>query len=483
MKKVRPIIAFRADGSATMGLGHVYRSAALARMLAPVADCVFFSRAIPTGLTEMLSSSYEASYELAVPAADEVNTMVEQLRKHYPDRPYTFVLDGYHFKTAYQRSIKALKCLLVCIDDIHACDYVADLVINHSPAANLTDYVGETYTKYALGPRFALLRNPFLVAAQSAENNLSAKRDRIFICLGGADPKNDTLTILRKLADYERVPAVDVVLGPAYAHQKELQSFLTDTTLKIELHRSLTAEQLVDLMQSSVVGITSPSTVSLEYLSAGGKLFLHQTADNQAGIYAGLIEKGLALDVATMDAEAFVSTSEKTPSPMDGRQAERLRKLFAALDLTWRLATADDSDLYLAWANDPDVRAQSFDSSLISPSEHAAWFRRRLVDEQSCLLIFERSRKPVGRVRFAVVGNEATIGYSVAKESRGHGLGVPMLHFAVDALRRERPKIERFIGYVKEGNIASVTTFRRLGYREEPTNDYPDALKFVLYDL
>ena len=71
------------------------------------------------------------------------------------------VLDGYNFDTVYQTEIKSKGCKLVCIDDIHAYHFVADVVINHAPDISREQYSCESYTKLYLGTEYLLLKKLF----------------------------------------------------------------------------------------------------------------------------------------------------------------------------------------------------------------------------------------------------------------------------------------------------------------------------------
>ncbi|CAH0998969.1 hypothetical protein LEM8419_00264 [Neolewinella maritima] len=482
-------VVFRADGHAKMGLGHLIRSAALAEMLTPDFDCHLVYRHCPKALLADFSHfigfcQLDASLSLHTDAQALID-YVASLGQPCP----IVVLDGYHFTTDYQQEIVTAGCFLVCIDDIHQTEFIGQLVINHAPAATLADYQSAQTTQFALGLRFALLRAPFRQAAQSRTER-QQQGNHIFVCLGGADPDNVTIKVLQTLTDRGVSETIDLVVGSAYTHEVTLADYLRHSKLSVTVHRAVSASQMAQLMRASSVGITSPSTVCLEYLSAGGRLFLQQIADNQKEIHTALLARGLAQDISAFSVGSgrgdTLADSPSTRGPMllDGLQDVRFRKLFAGLGLTYRAATHSDSAVYLQWANDPLVRAQSFDSRMIDPAAHDAWFSRRLEDPNTDLLVFtDRRRLAVGQVRLQLDGSTAVIGYSVAAAARGAGFGLAMLHFAQNHLQAHRPEVDHIVGYVKQSNVASLITFRRLGYRELPTDDYPNAIKFELHDF
>ncbi|WP_420458049.1 UDP-2,4-diacetamido-2,4,6-trideoxy-beta-L-altropyranose hydrolase [Neolewinella sp.] len=483
----KPTVIFRADGHPRMGLGHLVRSAALAEMLMPDFDCFLVYRDCPESLladwTVFCATTQVAATNS--PMAD-AQFLVDYVTTHGQVQPSIVVLDGYHFDTAYQETILAAGHRLVCIDDIHHTKFVAHLVINHAPAARIDDYRTAPGTHFAFGLRFALLRGPFREAARDRLVRGSSARHGVFVCLGGADPDNATLDVLRQLASASITAPVDVVIGSAYQHEASLAEFLEHTALEVRLHRQLSATQMAALMQASAYGITSPSTVCLEYLSAGGRLYLKQIADNQTEIYQALLKQGLAQDVTSLqrtDPDAGSKITSESHGLLDGQQDVRFRKLFRGLGLSYRQATKADSPTYLTWANDPLVRAQSFNLEEIDPVAHEAWFTRKLQDPHTDLLLFNEGERAVGQVRLQIEGQEAVIGYSVAESARGAGYGLAMLHFAQNHLQRQRSGVNCIVGYVKRSNTPSLITFRRLGYCEADTDDHPDAVKFTLYDL
>jgi RimJ/RimL family protein N-acetyltransferase len=164
----------------------------------------------------------------------------------------------------------------------------------------------------------------------------------------------------------------------------------------------------------------------------------------------------------------------------DGNQAVRFRKIFGRLALTIRSARFDDCRLLYQWATDPAVRAQSFSSEGIEWAKHKAWFIGQLVRSDRRFYVCEDEDGPAGLVRFSVEGEAALLGYSLCTRVRGKGYGLSMVHFAAERLRAEVSAVRRIDAYVKKENMASRITLGRLGYTELPTEDYPDALKFIL---
>jgi UDP-2,4-diacetamido-2,4,6-trideoxy-beta-L-altropyranose hydrolase len=109
-----------------------------------------------------------------------------------------------------------------------------------------------------------------------------------------------------------------------------------------------------------------------------------------------------------------------------------------------------------AIANDPSVRAHSFNSDPIPYEDHARWFAAAMNDPERACFLVEHGPDTVGYVRFD--GDEISI--ALAPHARGRGLGVSAIRAAIDA--SGKPHV---IAYVLEGNEASVRTFERAGFK------------------
>ena len=329
----RPVILFRADGDTQTGLGHLVRSSALAEMLSDNFDCWLMYQRCPTNLlNEWQNATYNRVVAVPQEGVGEVEWLIQFAHSQATVngiRPI-IVLDGYNFTTNYQSAIVTAKLPLVCIDDIHACHFMADVVINHAGGVTEDQYSAEPRTKFLLGPKYALLRPPFR-STQNYGLNLQAKQG--FVCLGGADPPNATLQVVRKIVKLFPDYSLQVVVGAAYNHTNQLNHFAAGNNTEINIHHAINAITMADVMRSSAFGVTSPSTVSFEYLSVGGALYLLPIADNQASIYRYYISNGLAFSYKDFPVGVpRLKDSLKARSNLfDGNIQQRYLKIFTTL--------------------------------------------------------------------------------------------------------------------------------------------------------
>lgn len=135
-------------------------------------------------------------------------------------------------------------------------------------------------------------------------------------------------------------------------------------------------------------------------------------------------------------------------------------------ELTVRKANLNDSKLYFEWANDEEVRTQSFNSNSIDWLNHQKWFNDKVKNVNCSLFVFETNQKEtVGQVRIEKSGetNTCIIGVSVSKDFRGKKLANQLISKASSLFLKENPS---YIvnAYVKKDNFASIKSFEQAGF-------------------
>jgi len=129
-----------------------------------------------------------------------------------------------------------------------------------------------------------------------------------------------------------------------------------------------------------------------------------------------------------------------------------------------RKVSEKDCRLIWKWANDPEVRAESFTPKAIPYNDHVIWFERKNNDPDSYLYIAENTdRKSVGQVRFELEGNDAIISISLDRKFRGKGYGSIIIALASQKIF-EISEVNVIHAYIKKGNIASKSAFQKAGF-------------------
>ena len=479
---MKPIVYFRVNAEKNKGLGHWVRCTALAHMLSSKFDCIFLVQTQNTAVIELTKAEGFTCHHL--PATNNLLDEVEFLDQYFLNGNELLVLDSYVFTTEYQQAMKDKVGKLVCIDDIHQTHFVADVVINHSGGIQASDYSCEPMTQLCLGLDYLLLRKSFFQKRSLAQSNKN-DFDNILICMGGEDPNNDSLKILKQCEQKTEIKSCEVIIGVGYAHKEALTDFANQSSLAITISQQLSADELHQKMQSCTAAICPPSTIALEFLSVSGNLFLHQTADNQKFLNQYLLDNRLAFPFAQwleVDAQQLSHAREQQQALIDGKSPERLLALFETLqlkiDLTFRLARPEDVRKYFLWANDEATRQQSFQSDPIAFSQHEIWFNHQLSSEDSLLLMMESYGEAYGQIRFKLTEDKATISYSLDKKARGKGLAKQLITGGISFLKASHPKITAIEGFVKLDNHPSIKTFRRIGFQEQSIESPFRQLKY-----
>ncbi|WP_373515396.1 UDP-2,4-diacetamido-2,4,6-trideoxy-beta-L-altropyranose hydrolase [Persicitalea sp.] len=462
-------VYFRADGNSKIGLGHVTRCLALADMLTGYFQGAFL---VQNPTDELAAQIREHHTLISLPETSDYLAEAREVSQKYLSADNTVVLDGYEFRTEYQRIIQSSGTKLVCIDDLYAWHFVADAVINQAGGIEATEYSRESYTKLYLGPAYALLRQPFLAAAR--RRLPLTDRDGLFVCFGGADPENLTSRVVKAAVKANWTGKIIAVTGSASARGKELAS-LRQTVPALEVHSSVDAAKMVSLMQQCVVAVAPASGISYEISSVGMYFITGHYVDNQKYLYRFLVENNLALGADVFQEEKLIELLsedrwsepgifEKQEKWFAGNSFRHLRGVFIRLALQVRRATIGDMRTYFDWANELETRKNSLNQSPISWSRHRAWFTDRIADPGFAFYLFCLNDISVGQVRFGLVGGEATVSYSVDARYRGLGLGREMLSQAVARLVEETDAVN-VKGVVKDDNPASLATFEKIGFR------------------
>lgn len=138
-----------------------------------------------------------------------------------------------------------------------------------------------------------------------------------------------------------------------------------------------------------------------------------------------------------------------------------------------RIATIDDMMLYYNWANDIQVRKNSYQSESINLEEHIKWFSSKVNAANYSFFMFENHLGiPVGQVRIQVLNAfESVIGISNAANFRGRGYASKMLVQATDEFFKNHQD-QTISAFIKLDNLASEKVFQKAGFILDKIMEY-----------
>jgi UDP-2,4-diacetamido-2,4,6-trideoxy-beta-L-altropyranose hydrolase len=481
---VKPLL-IRADASAQIGTGHVMRCSALGQAWQDTGGRVVFLMATGSLPLEarLQSEGMEVVHLPVQPgSADDAVQTADYARQVGAD---WVVVDGYHFGADYQRTIKDSGLRLLFIDDIgHAGHYSADLVLNQNIHAHEGLYPHrEPYTRLLLGTRYVLLRREFL-KWQGWKREIAEVARKILVTMGGSDPDNVTLKVIRALQQVEvdGLKAV-VVVGGSNPHYEELRSAIGESRFSIRLESNV--KDMPELMAWADVAVSAGGSTCWELAYMGLPNLILILSNNQHPIAERLevtktaINLGWHRDVSpsqiaqavrklSRDSKIRAQMSQRAQGFVDGEGVARVLMSLMGEKFRLRRVREDDCRLIWEWANDPGVRVVSFSPEPIPWEKHVQWFESKLGDPYCLFLIaLNGEDAPVGQIRFDVgqETQEAVVSVSVDQKYRGKGYGSTLIRMAS---RRLFDLFETKVihAYIKPENIASIQAFARAGYKK-----------------
>ncbi len=330
----KPHIFFRADGNTQIGLGHITRCLALADMLREEFDCVFLVQNPSTAIKAQIEPHFKL---ISLPQTTDFLTEARFLVTEVLEKKQVIVLDHYQTQTEYQKMLKTAGLKVVCIDDMHAWHFVADVVINHAGGVSETAYSCEPYTKLCLGLEYALLRHPFLEAAEklAAQGGRNIEKiENVLICFGGSDIHNLSQKATEACLKSSQFKEIHVVLGAAFPFYEGFTNF-AKVHSAVHLHQNLNAQEMCDLMLRCQLAIVPASGIAYEALATGMHMITGWYAENQKNFAKFLSENQIVnvQNFTMLDFDVILQSHvhQKPTRLIDGKQIIRINKIFTAL--------------------------------------------------------------------------------------------------------------------------------------------------------
>jgi UDP-2,4-diacetamido-2,4,6-trideoxy-beta-L-altropyranose hydrolase len=185
--------------------------------------------------------------------------------------------------------------LLVVDDMAHLKHYYANIVLNQNLYAPGLNYSCEPGTRLLLGTPYALLRREFL-AWRNWKRKISEIARYVLVTMGGSDPDNATLGIVR-LLQYVDTPGLEVlvIVGAGNPHAKSLEAAARQSPVPVRLVHE--ARNMPELMSLADVAISAGGSTAWELAFMGLPTIFLVLTDNQRPVAESLGSAGAALDL------------------------------------------------------------------------------------------------------------------------------------------------------------------------------------------
>ncbi len=486
-------LIIRADANIHIGTGHVMRCQALAQAWQDRGGKVTFlshcdsealhQRIIDEGFEFIpIEKPHPDSYDLG-----HTLEILEQLKIQNSKFKTWVVIDGYHFTPDYQKAIRENGYKLLVIDDMaHLNHYHADILLNQNIHASSLNYSCRDMVKL-LGCEYVLLRRKFL-KHKDWKREIPERAKKILVTMGGADPDNVTLKVIRTLnsfndSDFE----VKIVAGPANPNISSLEKELYLSPFTVHLLSSVS--NMPELMAWADVAVSAGGSTCWEMAFMGLPNAILILAENQRRVAEDLDDFGVAINIGwhtkisrpdlltvleklIIDSTHRRAMSERGPKLVDGSgvgfvltaMKYRSQPPLQEDHFHIRLASLDDIKLLWHWANDPNVRANSFNPQTISMDDHVKWFKKKLTSPDTRIWILELNQVPVAQIRYDRIQEDtAEIDFSVVSEYCGKGFGQKILKLTTD-MACDKLGVTYLRGVVLNNNKSSAGAFAKAGF-------------------
>ncbi len=312
----QPRILFRVDGGAALGMGHVYRSLAIADALRGTsqADVAFLMSADhERGLLTVSRHGY------AVRAVREarLEAWLEQVRDY---APHILINDLPVIEERWLRALAHIGAATVnlvdTLDDLERTEAYAQVIVS------VMNQERETPEGFYGGPAYAILREHF----RGREKELRDTPRLVLLSFGGGDPQGLTLLAARALSALDPALEIVAVAGPAFSHRDEWERLAAGLPRRIPLIQEA-GGHIAELMLEAdvVVGSGGMSVYEIAALGTPG-VVLAQNAreDARMRVFArhGTIEYlGLGTEVSAESLREAVRALLFDPQRRSGMSA------------------------------------------------------------------------------------------------------------------------------------------------------------------
>ncbi|MCP9787674.1 UDP-2,4-diacetamido-2,4,6-trideoxy-beta-L-altropyranose hydrolase [Cyanobium sp. Maggiore-St4-Cus] len=513
-------VLIRCDASLAIGSGHVLRCRNLARGLQRRgAEVLFVCRERPGALNALLAEEFAVMRLPALPGPEpcpdglegrdlyrawlgcsqlqDVDDCLDVIRTAGPGPIHWLVVDHYGLDQQWEgRICDSLSGLqdepprLLVFDDLadrtHQAAVLVDANRMEANAWGCYRALVPASCRLLLGPAYAQL-DPLYAQLQPLAPQRRTLR-RVLVFFGGVDQANYTALAFEALCHPDLAClAVDVVLGSAAPHSASIQK-LAQQRPHTELHRGLPS--LAGLMVRADLAIGAAGTASWERAALALPTIVIPVADNQRQGAQAIAEVGAAIFVDLQEAEdpsdqliqvlltlqdrpeLLSQLSDRARALGDGHGLGRLLTVMLGPITTRRLRPTimADEDLYYRWANDSDVRRQSFSSDPIPLEQHQSWFRGRMHSPNAILrVLVDGEGLPLGQIRFERSDSNpdrALISFSLDQVIRGQGVASELIQRGMVDMKRQWGSGVEAYGEVRATNEASAKSFLRAGFIE-----------------
>lgn len=473
-------LTIRADCSQAIGTGHVMRMIALGQAWSECGGNVHFIGKISILKDRLHAEGFKTTEINNIhPDPNDAQALLDATS------PNDWVaIDGYHFDTSYQQTLRRAGRKTIVVDDLFDRDnYDATILLNQNPNASEYPYKLDRESVLLLGTRYTLLRKEFRQYTDRVKKHPNLAK-KILITLGGADSENITSKVISALKPLEGQGfEIKVIAGAANPNLPQLKAQIEQLDASCELLTHV--EDMASIIRWADMALSAAGTTSWELCFFGIPFIAIQIADNQRDVIQELNKYGAALCFENVNRlkdnlpqlkkiiqnkEIRQSMSHAGRKLIDGEGASRVVKTIQSLSYTITTAMAHHCLPVYSIANDPKTRQFFFSTAPISLETHIQWYSQRIANKELPFYVIQNQmNNVVGYVRFELEDKTPYVSIAVQKDVRGQSVGSRLLNAAVEKFFINTQKYNCVKAKIKMDNIASRKAFSKAGFNVDGT--------------
>ena len=255
-----------ANGSSTIGLGHIMRTLTISKELKKKG--IFVEYITDRSDNETIKLIEDNGFYII-----HVENILDYLSNYQKPKYDLAIIDDYNIDEYDINKFYHIANKIVYIDDLAKFNkYNMDILINTSIEALNINYKGSA--KKLLGPKYAILRDEFKnIKHKSPKSNV----EKVIITLGGGDENNITKDILDSLLDNYNDIEYNIILGNSYKYKDFMIENYKDEKVKFHINTNNMAEIMLD----SDLAISAGGNTLYELSACGISTIAIIIADNQ----------------------------------------------------------------------------------------------------------------------------------------------------------------------------------------------------------
>ena len=429
-------ILFRADSSSTIGTGHIMRDLVLAKQFKDD-NIIFATQELKGNINFRIK---EASYQIEILNSNEIDEVIKLIKEYNIHR---VVIDNYNIDYDYEKKLKEETSVEIFVFDDTYKKHYCDILLNHNIYAQKEKYktlVPKT-CELRCGPKYTLLRDEFLNINKNKKNN---KNKTFFIAMGGSDPLNLNLKILKILKKYKNIK-VNLITTQSNQNLEILKEYCMDNHwIKLYIDCNIMAK----LMIQSDYAIITPSVTANEIYYMNIPFIAIKVTKNQEYMYEFLFKNRYHVMadyndkiLIEMIEEFFIYNCELVN--------------FVTLDIK-------EKEMILGWRNNSSVREWMYNQEPIPLESHLKYIEFLKKSKDKRYFLVKKNNEDIGVIDFVNITSD-TVHMGLYANPKSKGVGKVLLE-NISKYAFEELKVKKVFAEVFAENKKAYELYKKFNY-------------------